>query len=249
MCLEKIIEKIKPQYFHWIFPGILVVGMVIGGILVNGEIRLSSDGYYYTLSSIVQGLFAILALAGIFVVFQARRFDEFIDKFDKDIRRDFKKIKGHFEEQEFEKILNYYLEHRLMEKYFKLLETIKDNVKTQTEKLAYRSCCHKGFLIFLYRTKRDCMLKCLKYPMTHGIIIIILAVFFLPLLTTEKSYTVPLISSNIPLIPMEAILGALVFGSIIVILETFYVIHLSLWRDFPRDWQKKVALEKQHLKY
>jgi len=259
LCIEKIIEKIKPQNLNCIFWLSSSVGVIIGIVIALSDIRFSAEGYYYTLSSIVQGLFAILALAGIFVVFQVQRFDGYIDIFDGGIRKDIndyfikkpgKANKIYFGRNEPQKIFDY-LESRNMEKYLEILHNIKYKIPNDPDKylqeiLAYKRCCHKGFLIFLYRTKRDCMLKCLKYPIIHGIMIIILSILFLPLLTTEKSYTVPLISSNISLIPMELVLMVLVFGSISVIFETFYVIHLSIWRDFPRYWQNGYSKEKSY---
>jgi len=68
--------------------------------------------------------------------------------------------------------------------------------------------------------------------MLHGFFVIIVSILYLT--TLLPNFTFILVSK-------EFILMTLVALSILVILETFYIIHLSLWRDFPRDWQKKAC--------
>lgn len=235
----------------WKFSVFLILGGIIGFLFFMFQIRLDEGAYYYTLSSIFQGLFAILALAGIFIVFQSRRWDEFIDKFDRDIREDInnfiqwgnerrvrEKIPNevlYLEPKEPQKILNH-LDLREMEGYFEILQKIKTKIpndldKYYQENLAYERCYHRGFLICHYRTLRDCVLALLKRPMYHGIIVVLGSIIFLPLLNSNSPFNYKL--------PMEIVIGVLVIGTVIVIFEVICLIRLTLWEEpLRRNWQK-----------
>jgi hypothetical protein len=229
----------------------LILGLTIGGIFLGSQIILDEKAYYYTLSSIFQGLFAILALAGIFIVFLCQRFDKFIDKFDRDIREDLHKLDEwgkerrsqegipdkelYLEPNELQEIL-YYLDLREMEKYFKMLEKVKTKISDNLDRYrqendAYGRCRHRGFLIYHYKTWRDCVLTLLRRPMYQGIIVILFSIIFLPLLNSSSPFN--------PKIPMELIIGILVTGTIFVILDITYLIRLTLWKGPPRcNWEK-----------
>ena len=63
-------------------------------VLISSFINFNEYAYYYTLSSIFQGLFSILALAGIFVIFRIEQLSKDEAKYETDFKDHLGKIKN-----------------------------------------------------------------------------------------------------------------------------------------------------------
>lgn len=88
--VEQLFESANRKHFLTT----LIVFIVIGFLIAIFH-QFSMDAYFITLSSIFQGLFSILALAGIFVVFRIEQLSKDQDKYETDFKDYLIKIKNH----------------------------------------------------------------------------------------------------------------------------------------------------------
>ncbi|MFZ3384309.1 MAG: hypothetical protein WA144_10335, partial [Candidatus Methanoperedens sp.] len=87
--MEKLFEIVR--WYHFLLIGIAFFEM---GLVIDTNLQFSKDAYYYTLSSVFQGLFSILALAGIFILFRIEQLNKDEDKYETDLKEHLREIKN-----------------------------------------------------------------------------------------------------------------------------------------------------------
>lgn len=159
MCKSSYVEKLFNLANRGNFLITLILFIVIA-ILIAIFLQFSENAYYFTLSSIFQGLFSILALAGIFVVFRIEQLSKDEAKYETDIKDYLRKIRmetiqespGLFqglykkeimEWNEFDAILKL-LDERKIEDYINELEKFKIKLKHENEILEEKISEIKG---------------------------------------------------------------------------------------------------------
>jgi hypothetical protein len=100
--VEKLFEIVR--WYHFLLTGIL---FFVIGLFIDTNLQFSKDAYYYTLSSVFQGLFSILALAGIFILFRIEQLNKDEDKYETDLKEHLREIKNQTSD-EAKKILGLY---------------------------------------------------------------------------------------------------------------------------------------------
>lgn len=91
--ISSYVEKLFKYANRTHFLITLIIFIVIG-ILIAMFHQFSDDAYYFTLSSIFQGLFSILALAGIFVIFRIEQLSKDEAKYETDFKDHLREIKN-----------------------------------------------------------------------------------------------------------------------------------------------------------
>lgn len=139
---------------------ITLIPFIVMAFLMSTSLQFSTDAYYYTLSSIFQGLFSILALAGIFVVFRIEQLSKDEDKYETEFKYHLREMKNqtipdlstvksmiHFnksisimEWKEHNTILKH-LDERNYPEYLDELKTLK--LKFADENKKYEECLRK----------------------------------------------------------------------------------------------------------
>lgn len=221
----------------------------------NG-LRFNGDAYYPTLSAIFQGLFSILALAGVFIVFKTEQLTRDIDKYDQDIRFYLQKMMDYSDRllpflgihkyieilslldnedtnqyiQQLEKKLIYYkneMPNEIKAKYLKEEEK-NDKLDALEACKSYANFCKdKGDLINKNRTLRFEILKHFKLPFMTGMPLIIFVIYFLPLLDSNSNFWFH--------VPITVIIGTSIILTILVVLEIMYVIWYSIWSNLAKS--------------
>lgn len=87
--VEKIFEYANRTLFL-----ITLIPFIVIAILIAMILQFSENVYYYTLSSISQGLFSILALAGIFVIFRIEQLSKDEAKYETDFKEYLREIRN-----------------------------------------------------------------------------------------------------------------------------------------------------------
>lgn len=91
----------------------------------------------------------------------------------------------------------------------------------------FKYCAEKGDLINYNRTLKNKILDFFKLPFILGVILIVLTIFFLPMLKSNTGFWF-----EIPFqLPSNLIIGTLVSLTIMVILSIMLVIYYSMWSD------------------
>lgn len=87
--MEKLFKYANRTHFL-----LTLILFIVIGILIAMFHQFSDDAYYFTLSSIFQGLFSILALAGIFVIFRIEQLSKDEAKYETDFKDHLGEIKN-----------------------------------------------------------------------------------------------------------------------------------------------------------
>lgn len=215
-------------------PWKLVLSLVFGLLTTVSFYRIgltfSGDAYYYTLSSIFQGLFSILALAGIFIIFKIEQLSKDIAQYDRDIRNELlpklygsAKI-GYEIGYEIREGLSLDLDQRNMRDYENKLKVLEIEIKKNGgvgDINRYDLCIEKGRRIRRNIELRSEILECFKLPFIKGMLLLMFVLYFLPKPNSNSS----IFLLNIP---MEIIIGASVIFTIMVLLEIAYIIYRSI---------------------
>ena len=211
-------------------PWKLVLSLVFGLLTTVSFYRIgltfSSDAYYYTLSSIFQGLFSILALAGIFIIFKIEQLSKDIAQYDRDIRNELlpKLYASSKMGYEIREGISLDLDQRNMRDYENKLKVLEIEIKNNGgvgDINRYDLCIEKGRRIRRNIELRSEILECFKLPFIKGMLLLMFVLYFLPKPNSNSS----IFLLNIP---MEIIIGASVIFTIMVLLEISYIIYHSV---------------------
>ena len=219
------------------------------------ELNINENASYYTLSSIFQGLFAILAFAGILVISKTDQLSRDNAKYDSDnkafldslfhLSSDMKSVNPSFE---FLQLRDYFdilesLDKRKTDiklKLEKIMQKLDKLDKSQFSKLSKNEVLElKGNserIIHLIEEKQDLIhknesfkheiIKSFKLPFINGMLLIILAIYFLPLINSNSNLGFD--------IPITIIIGTSVILTIIVVLEIMCVIYYTFWSEIAK---------------
>lgn len=212
-------------------------------------LTISENAYYYTLSSIFQGLFSILALAGVFIIFKIEQLTRDIAEYDEHIQNYLQELEEYSDANlKFLPAEHYYnisscLDEKKMDEYkqalYSLSEYFNKNVSSLIKKMAIGEEKDKKLLVFKYCEEIVKKLmwkgelieinislifeitKRFKLPFMTGMPLIIFAIYFLPLLNSNSKFWFP--------IPITFIIGIAVTLTILVVLEIMCLILYSIW--------------------
>lgn len=236
---------------------------IIVSILLYYIIKLNLDynASYYTLSSIFQGLFSILALAGFFIIFKVEqlsrdnaKYDNDIEKFLNTLRELSSKLGSIFEKEEvmqlevFNNIRTHIDTRKGIDKEveglnknitrlefvinggFKKEGFTKDEILTLISDFKYNMSRieQKYKLIIVNELEfKPKLVECFKLPFIKGMLLIILAIYFLPLLQSESNLFFH--------IPLTIIIETSVILTITVVLEIICLIYYSMWSKMAKS--------------
>ena len=225
--IDLYIQKFIKNKYNVIYS--FTIALIASVILNFIGITFSEYSYYYTLSSIFQGLFSIMALAGIFVIFKTEQLSKDIVKYDNDIR-DRLLLLRRFMGDDLYNLLKNHLEFREVEKFKNAFQELKEKMESADNKdllSAKELCEHKIDLIGKNREFISEILTLFKLPFLVGMFVIIFSIYFLPMLNST--------SSDFPFqIPIYFIVGIAVFLTIIVIVEIACVIYFTFWSEIAK---------------
>ncbi len=256
-----VLKKICNLFYKHCYCVILVSFFIAVSmsIILFSILKLDIDLYasYYTLSSIFQGLFSILALAGIFIIFKIDQLSKDNEKYDNDIENRLNKLYDialkirslkNIPEYIFER-LEYFLNiFEYSDKRYSLAQYLeRHNILQDLENI-------NEIMLDGYKTKNFSNEEFLKLighskPIIHRIIekqnLIdkndllkreLIELFKLPfisgmLLIALSIYFLALInySPNLFHIPLSIIIMTAVISTIIVVFEIFYLIYYTMW--------------------
>ncbi|NJD52947.1 MAG: hypothetical protein FIB07_08785 [Candidatus Methanoperedens sp.] len=227
----------------------IILSFVISIVFKKFFNNLSIDNnlYYLILSSIFQGMFSILALAGLFIIFKTEQLSNDISKSYDIINHDASHLYNFklrnlcgsiFTQKDFlaiRELLSNRDKKETEENLNKITDKIKNEIKIfEQEKGSEKYCLEirqyklvlddysKNItLIFKCESLKSDLIKFFKLPLFHGMLIIILAVYFLPLIDWKSNLSFH--------IPITIIIGTSVFHTIIVVLEILYLINMAMW--------------------
>ena len=228
------------------------------------ELNINENASYYTLSSIFQGLFAILAFAGILVISKTDQLSRDNAKYDSD-NKAFLDSLFHFSSDMKSKTLFYSTPFEFMQlrDYFDILESLdkrRPDIKHKLENIMQKLDELKKIalggwnsenlsndelkelignserIIHLIEEKQDLIhknesfkheiIKSFKLPFINGMLLIILAIYFLPLINSNSNLGFD--------IPITIIIGTSVILTIIVVLEIMCVIYYTFWSEIAK---------------
>ena len=224
-CIDKLCEYVIKLSFRCrliiLYIVILIIaGIIAGIILYKIGLTFSSEAYFNTLSSVFQGLFSILALAGVFIIFRIEQLQRDKAKYENDIEKRFEKLrKGSCKEDIYDNALNK-LDVLNME-FFEIVNSLERKATRDVDKEILKQCINKGELAFM----NDCLIKELqagfKLPFLTGMLLITFTLYFLPMLNSNSRFWFH--------IPANIIIGECVIFTIIVVLEIMCIIYYSMW--------------------
>ncbi len=227
----------------------IIISIILFSIL---KLDINVDASYYTLSSIFQGLFAILSLAGIFVIFKTDQLSRDNAKYDNDIEAFLKRLFDLSKDLEssfkfmqlgdYLDILEYSDKRYNIKQEFErrnIKQKLEDNEKIalggyKNEKLSKDELLellgNSKHIIRRIEEKQNLILN--NEPFKHQII----ELFKLPfmsgmLLIILSIYFLSLINytPNLFHIPLSIIIVTSVIYTIIVVLEIVYLIYYTMW--------------------
>ena len=216
------------------------------------ELNINENASYYTLSSIFQGLFAILAFAGILVISKTDQLSRDNAKYDSDNKAFLDRLFRLSSELKSKTTF----EFMQLRDYFDILESLdkrRDDIKPKLDNIRLKlyeienqvlngrldeKISKYEFLklmgnskriIHLIKEKQDLihkndsfkheLIENFKLPFIHGMLLIILAIYFLPLINSN---------SNLGFhIPITIIIGTSVIFTIIIVLEIMCLIYCT----------------------
>lgn len=253
--LSNKLQRLKIETFYCYPYGTIILSFVLS-ILISflwfKDLRIDNNLYYSVLSSIFQGIFSILALAGLFIIFKTEQLSNDISKYTNYINDDLSKlsksklnyINGSLLKQDKDdKIL------AIQELLSKDKKGTEENLKKKNDELEYRIEEHlnqipkteenlaemKQFMLIFnhyltnvtLRSKskslKSDLIKFFKLPLIHGMLMIILAIYFLPLIDWKSNLSWHT--------PITIIIGTAIILTIIVVLEIFYLINKAMWGE------------------
>lgn len=257
MDVEKKICDLFSKYCYCIIVISFFIAVIISIILFSIlKLNINVDASYYTLSSIFQGLFAILSLAGIFVIFKTDQLSRDNAKYDNieaflkrlfDLSSDMKskttfkfmQLGDYLDILEYSDKRRGNIEHELKRKnIIQELEKIKiiesggyENDKLKKDEFG-ELIGNSEHIIRRIKEKQNLLLN--NEQLKHDLI----ERFKLPfisgmLLIILSIYFLSLINytPNLFHIPLSIIIVTSVIYTIIVVLEIFYLIYYSMWSE------------------
>lgn len=186
-------------------------------------LTFSENAYYYTLSSISQGLFAILALGGIFVIYKIQEISTNNNIKEKHIVESLPQLEDalgrNFEGENKKNLLDSLEDKRDIKQFKDIVIKFVGNDYQRVELLVdYINMKADGIPINIQF--RDSIWYFFKIPLITGILTVIFSIYFLPMLNSSSKFLFH--------IPITLIIGISVVLTIIVVLEMMYVILYSL---------------------
>ncbi len=221
----KTVQVDKLIYKHTI--GIICISFVfaisISIFLDYIGLTFSENAYYYTLSSISQGLFAILALGGIFVIYRIQEISANNNIKEKHIVESLQQLEKalgrNFEGENKRNLLDSLEDKRDIKQFNDIVIKFVGNDYKKVELLAdYINTKADGIPINIQF--RDSIWNFFKIPLITGILTVIFSIDFLPMLNSGSKFLFH--------IPITFIIGISVVLTIIVVLEIMCVIWYSL---------------------
>lgn len=164
----------------------------IGTFLLSlGVIKIVSvdvEALYYVMSSIYQGLFTILALAGLVVIFSAELIDRWIDSWNRDVRDRLKSLldlRG-INQEDYCYLLEAF-EYRQGTAFLDRLKLKKEEIERKQGNEVVKYCCLadirnceiKDGNIERFRDFRTNVWNLFKDPLIYGFFVITLSIFLL----------------------------------------------------------------------
>lgn len=245
---KKLQKSVEWFYDHPIETTILSLILSIGiSKLLFINLNIDNDLYYVVLSSIFQGMFSILALAGVFIVFKTEQLSNEISKYDNNINiyineisnSQLRNIDGSFLTKDeliaIRKLLfnrdkketeeNLKKKNDEIENKIKKLERMEGN-KTHLDEIEqfrqyFDNYSRNIALVFESESLKSDLIKFFKLPFLNGMLIIILAIYFLPLIDWKSNLSWHT--------PITIVIGTSIILTIIVVLEISYLINISMW--------------------
>lgn len=220
--------RIRYKFVLDSFIRLIIIPFLLFLILLSDiQLTFSDDTntYFWTLSSIFQGLFSILAFVGIYVVFKIQQINQDVDNFHQEARRRLDDLKNCFEnDAKYQKSVTY-LDIRDFINLNKMLIELEKRLATTEQSFSLKTLKQRMDKISERRFVRDKVKAELIYPLLHGFFVIVLSIIFLPK---------PGISYNTYqfTLPDEIVIIALVVMTVVVVIETAVALIRIVWERY-----------------